>query len=374
MQTDLFIGLISGTSMDGIDAALVRFDDHHCQVLESSCTAYPTALRDRLAAATADPATCGLHAFGAIDAGLAQTFAQAATGLLDRSGYTRGEITAIGSHGQTLLHAPDAGEPFSLQAGDPGRIAVLTGIPTVGDFRNADLALGGQGAPLVPAFHRWLFAQPGETRAVLNLGGIANLTVLTATGETLGFDTGPANVLLDGWIRRHLRQDYDENGQWAGTGKVDETLLNRLLDDTYFLRPAPKSTGPEYFNLDWLHRHLQTLGAALSPQDVQATLCELTARSVADALDAYAPLQAVAVCGGGARNTDLLRRLRQRLPDVQLDKTDAWGLSADWVEAASFAWMARERLAGRSTSLPAVTGARAAASLGGVYLPPVDAL
>ncbi|HHQ14421.1 MAG TPA: anhydro-N-acetylmuramic acid kinase [Chromatiales bacterium] len=374
MQTELFIGLISGTSMDGIDAALVRFDDRRCELLASRCTAYPDALHSRLMAAADDPSACGLPEFGMFQAELSEAFAQAAVELITASGHRRDDIAAIGSHGQTLLHSPDGAAAFSLQAGDPGRIAVLTGIPTVGDFRNADIALGGQGAPLVPAFHRWLFAQPGETRAVLNLGGIANLTILPATGEIRGFDTGPANTLLDRWIRRHHNQPFDENGAWAAGGKVDEALLEQLLADPYFSRAAPRSTGPEYFSLDWLDGQLQTFGQDIAAQDVQATVAELTARSVADALHAFAPLQAVAVCGGGAHNTDLLDRLQRLLEGVQLDTTDAWGLPADQVEAVAFAWLARERLAGRPTALPSVTGARAGVPLGGLYLPGMDAL
>ncbi len=374
MQTELFIGLISGTSMDGIDAVLVRFDDRSCEVLAANCTAYPDALQGRLTAAIGDPSACGLPGFGTLQAELSEAFAQAAVELITSSGHRRGDITAIGSHGQTLLHSPYGPGAFSLQAGDPGRIAVLTGIPTVGDFRNADIALGGQGAPLVPAFHRWLFAKTGEARAVLNLGGIANLTILPATGEVVGFDTGPANTLLDRWIRRHCDQAFDYNGAWAAGGKVDNSLLEQLLADPYFSRPAPKSTGPEYFSLDWLDQKLRACGKDIAAQDVQATIAELTARSIATALRIHGPPEAVAICGGGTRNADLLRRLRRQLAELPMDTTDAWGLPADQVEAVAFAWLARERLAGRPTALPSVTGARAATPLGGVYLPAIRAL
>ena len=378
MRENLFIGLISGTSMDGIDAALVSFDDsgtqHHGDVLETRCEPYAAELRARLERAVANPAAIGLAELGALDTAIAQAFAGTARALLQQAGRDPTEIAAIGSHGQTVLHAPDPPEAFSLQLGRPAGIAVQTGITTIGDFRNADIAAGGQGAPLAPAFHHWAFANSHESRAVLNLGGIANLTLLPATGDVTGFDSGPANNLLDGWARTHLQQPFDQDGQWSAGGRVCQELLNLMLQEPYFGARPPKSTGPELFNLAWLQRHLDQLAAHSEPiaaRDVQASLAELTATTVADALrrtPGELPA-AVAVCGGGARNLDLLQRLRAQLPGVRMEPTDAWGIAAEWVEAVAFAWLARERLAGRPNNLPTVTGASRSLSLGSVCLP-----
>ena len=272
---NLFIGLMSGTSMDGIDAALVRFEATSANVLSTCQHAYSPALRQELIEAILVPTAQPLGDVSGLDEQVGLAFRDAALALLQSFDIAPKDVTAIGSHGQTIRHEPDAPQPFSLQIGNGEIIARGTGITTVTDFRSADIALGGQGAPLAPAFHAWLLQRPGENRAVLNIGGIANITLLSADETDItGFDTGPGNTLLDAWARRHKNEPYDAGGRWGATGTVDESLLSRLLADVYFSKAAPKSTGFEYFNLDWLER----AGINdIEPVDVQATLCELTA-------------------------------------------------------------------------------------------------
>ena len=286
------------------------------------------------------------------------------------AGVAHRQVKAIGSHGQTVRHRPQGRLAFSLQIGDPSRIAERTGITTVADFRRRDIAAGGEGAPLVPAFHAALFRRPGEARAVLNVGGIANLTLLPGDpgAQISGFDTGPGNRLLDDWIRRHHGQDYDARGAWAATGQVEATLLEALLADPYFVRPPPKSTGTEHFNLAWAERSLPQL-ATLNREDVQATFAELTARSIgAAAAPARACRPSACWCVAGAATTmHLMERIATAARGMQVETTDAHGIDADWVEAMAFAWLARETLAGRPGNLPAVTGAQGPRVLGGIY-------
>jgi anhydro-N-acetylmuramic acid kinase len=370
-----YIGLISGTSMDGIDAVLVAFGDRSAHIERSRVHGYPGQLRQALLNAASQPRSLNIADYGHLHARVAREFAAAATTLLAEAGRQPDEIRAIGSHGQTILHAPDAEPPFTLQLGDPGALAALTGIPVVADFRCTDLALGGQGAPLVPAFHQFAFGTAAEDRALVNIGGIANVTLLPAAGPVTGFDTGPGNALLDAWCHRQLGAPFDLDGAWAAGGTVDARLLDLLLADPYFDAAPPKSTGTDYFSPDWLNRALAQLDAEPAPQDIQATLAELTAATIAAALhDSVVQADQLAACGGGAHNADLIARLRRRLPDLTIESTSPWGIAPDWVEATAFAWLARERLAGRSSSLPTVTGARTGASLGGVYLPAGDGL
>ncbi len=364
----LFVGLISGTSMDGIDAALVELGEQHCTVLAAQTTAYPADLSNALLAASRQPARCGVDELCALDHRVGECFRDAAINLLEASGTSPASVAAIGSHGQTLRHQPRLPRPFTLQLGDPNIIAAGTGIATVADFRRRDLALGGEGAPLTPAFHHWLFGDAARHRVILNIGGFANVTVLPASSEVVsGFDTGPGNSLMDSWCRRCLGRPYDDAGRWAAGGRVSEALLARMLSDRYFDEPPPKSTGFEYFDDAWLDRQL---GQAARPDDadVQATLTELTARSIAAAIGRHAPLtDEVLVCGGGVHNGYLLERLQAALAPTTLASTTDHGMDPAWIEAAAFAWLAARRLDGRPGNLPSVTGARDPAILGAIY-------
>ncbi|MBN6149907.1 anhydro-N-acetylmuramic acid kinase [Xanthomonas sp. AmX2] len=364
----LFLGLMSGTSADGIDAALVRFYAGDGPRLQLGRTyAWTPRLRETLVALGEGGDIGSLDALGRLDAQVAIAFADAANRLLEEAGTDAAQVGAIGSHGQTVRHRPLADPAFTWQLGDGNRIAELTGITTVCDFRRRDVAAGGHGAPLMPAFHVAMLGDAGEDRAVLNLGGIGNLTLLPAQGTVRGFDTGPANALLDGWCQRHLGQPYDAGGAFAASGQVEETLLERLLSDPWFALPPPKSTGREQFHLRWVDEYL---GDPPYPAAaVQATLLELTAATVADALLAHQPAtRQLLVCGGGVHNPVLLARLRSRLPGVAVASTQTLGLDPDYVEAMGFAWLARETLAGRPGNLPAVSGARGPRVLGAIHL------
>jgi len=363
----LFIGLISGTSVDGIDAALVEIGETACRLVASHFEPYYEQLRHDLQHAAQRPADAGLWTLGRLHTLTGEAFGEAAGRLIERAAVDASAIRAIGSHGQTLLHGPDRDAPFTLQVGDPSIIAERTGLVTVADFRSGDMAAGGQGAPLAPAFHAWAFSAADE-RAVLNLGGIANITRLRPGAPVIGFDTGPASTLLDYWSLRQRGKPYDENGDWSAGGNVRQDLLERLLQDEWLARPPPKSTGVDYFSPAWLDEHLADfVGAA--PRDVQATLAEFSAATVADALVAHTRAQEIGVCGGGAHNSDLLHRITKRLPGRTLVNTERWGIAADWVEAAAFAWLAQRRLARLPSNEPAVTGASRAISLGAVYRP-----
>ena len=370
----LYLGLISGTSADGIDAALVRFDESaspQTRLVAARTYAYAPELRARLLALMhAD--SLPVDDFGVLDAEVGEAFAAAATRLVEEAGVDRREVRAIGSHGQTVRHRPWLTHPFTLQIGDPNRIAERTGICTVADFRRRDIAAGGQGAPLVCALHAALFADAHEARAILNLGGIANYTLLAPGQPVRGFDTGPANCLLDAWALRHLGQPRDDGGAFAASGGVVEALLQAMLADDYFARPLPKSTGREHFHLAWLDAHLAR-HPGLAPADVQATLLALSVRSIADALRAHAPATArVIACGGGVHNAALMDALGAELPRVLghpcvLETTAQHGLDPDFVEATAFAWLARQTLAGLPGNCVDVTGAAGPRVLGGVY-------
>ncbi len=368
MREELYIGLMSGTSMDGIDAVLVRFDTNGFELIAADCTPWPNNFKAQLRE-LASPGRDGIDQLGSADAQAGEYLADAALCLLKRARRDPSAISAIGSHGQTIRHRPTNKPPFTLQIGDPNRIAERTGITTVADFRRRDMAAGGEGAPLVPAFHAEVFRDSREQRAILNIGGIANLTVLPADHEApvSGFDTGPGNTLLDTWICRHLQQPFDPNGSWAADGRIHAPLLEAMLRDDYFQRPPPKSTGPEYFSCDWLDRHLKRF-PAIPPQDIQATLVALTCETISRALLAHAPnTQRVLVCGGGNHNRTLMMQLEQGLKPRPVESTRAYGLDPDWVEAIAFAWLARRTLQGLPGNLPDVTGARHAAILGGIY-------
>jgi anhydro-N-acetylmuramic acid kinase len=365
----LYIGLISGTSADGIDAALVRFEQNVPRLVHALAHPWPEALRAQILRVAQDETKLDLDAYGHLDVAIGQTFADAVLELLEQSETPATSVRAIGSHGQTIRHRPTGEHPFTLQIGDASVIAERSGIDVAADFRRADVAAGGQGAPLLPAVHAMLLAHPGHTRVVLNLGGIANITVLSADGHVSGFDTGPANGLLDAWCLRHRGEAFDRDGAFAQSGHVDEALLANLLDDPYFALPPPKSTGREHFHLGWLDTRLHS--ASLPPADVQATLLELTARSVANAIVQHAgDATDVLLCGGGVHNGALVRRLRDLLQPRTLSSTAAYGVDPDYLEATAFAWLARQRLLGLPGNLPAVTGARGFRVLGALYAAP----
>lgn len=372
MAPALYVGLMTGTSVDGIDACLASFDaPGGARERGHVHRAFPQALRERILAL----ARGGTLAEAAgLDVELGRVSAEAVIDLLERTGTDPGAVAAVGSHGQTVLHRPTGDAPTSIQLGDPSVIAVTTGIDTVADFRRADLAAGGQGAPLAPAFHATVFAAPRERRAVLNLGGIANITRLDPDRPVTGFDTGPANILLDAWIARERGDAFDADGAWAASGRVDEALLARMHADPWFGRAPPKSTGREQFDLAWLEAHLAGLAHAPAAVDVQATLAALTATTVAAGLtgDGGAP-ERVIVCGGGAANADLLRRLRAELPDTAIDTSDAHGVDPRHVEALAFAWLAHRRVDNRPGNLPSVTGAAHRLVLGALVRAPYRA-
>ncbi len=360
----LFLGLISGTSADGVDAALVRFDPA-IEMIATKKVEYPPEVRQRLLALTAAAASISLDEFGALDVAVGECFADAALQLLAETDVAPAAISAIGSHGQTVRHRPNGRFPFSLQIGDASVIAERTGICTIADFRRADVAAGGQGAPLAPAFHAAAFSALMPC-ALLNLGGIANLSLLNDEQDILGFDTGPANCLLDAWNARQIGTPCDINGAWASSGRVNTDLLRELLDDPYFGAPTPKSTGREVFNLDWLDARLEH--HLLSAVDVQATLLVLTTRSIANALkQSGSSAQHVLACGGGVHNAALMTSLAAELRPVSLASTSSVGVDPDFVEAALFAWLAWRRLEGKPANVPAVTGARGLRVLGAVH-------
>lgn len=363
----IYAGLMSGTSMDGVEAVLLEIADQRFQVRGATHAAYPPALAARLQAAVASPRTCHLDELGELDAAVGDVFAAAALQLLKSSGFSAPQLRAIGSHGQTLLHRPRSTLPFTMQIGDANRIAERTGIDVVADFRRRDIAAGGEGAPLTPAFHAAAFGVAGATRVVVNIGGIANITVLGADGSVTGFDTGPGNCLMDLWSRAQLDQPYDKDGEFAASAGVHDELLRRLLTEPYLAQPAPKSTGRELFNRDLLDASLDGLDAA--PAVVQSTLCEYTAATIVQAITGIARVRTdeLLVCGGGAWNSELMRRLAAMLPHSRVLTTLHRGIAPQHVEAAAFAWLAHQFLEGRAGNLTAVTGARGPRVLGALY-------
>lgn len=364
-----FVGLMSGTSQDGIDAVLAEFDDgRFLRIIETHTGHYAPALRADLLALGREATPVSLARYAQFDRAVAEAFADTVLALIGKAGLSPATIRAIGSHGQTVFHdAVDVGN--SLQLGDPSRISALTGMTVVADFRRADVALGGQGAPLLPIFHHACFADAVEPRAVLNLGGIANLTLLPDADPngTRGFDCGPASCLMDEWIEQCRGEPFDRDGRWAASGNVDEDLLQACLRETWFGLPIPKSTGRGLFNLSWLESRDAQL-AQRDPANVQRTLCELTARTVTDSLHRWGPAtRRLIVCGGGVRNRFLMQRLRELLAGLEVESARQRGLDPQAVEACAFAWLACRRLRGEPGSLPSVTGAGRSAVLGGIY-------
>ena len=376
-MSGLYIGLMSGTSLDGVDAVLANFSGARARVRGHVAQAFDDPLRTELLALNQSGAD-ELHRAALAANALARAYAQAVRALLDLTGTPATQVRAIGAHGQTVRHQPGLhdGTGYTLQLNQPALLAELTGLTVVADFRSRDGAAGGQGAPLVPAFHRDFFGGLGPDVAVLNIGGIANLTTWTGDGSDAvrGWDVGPGNALLDGWCAQHTGAPYDDRGGWAAGGTVDEALLACLLVEPYFALPPPKSTGRDLFHGSWLQQRLQAVQATssatrrLAPQDVQATLTELTARASASSLLAHAPgTRLLLVCGGGAFNDDLMRRLRAQLPGIDVRGTDTEGLPPLQVEATAFAWLAWQTLEGRTSSLAGVTGARGPRVLGAIY-------
>ncbi len=360
--SDYLIGLMTGTSVDGIDAVLARIGDAHFSLHSTLNQPLPDALRQAVLA-LCQPGNNEIDRAGTVSRQLGQHYALACRALLDQAGIRPDQVRAIGCHGQTIRHRPGS-EGFSLQLGCPDTLAVQTGIPVVSNFRNKDMVLGGQGAPLVPPFHRQLFGRPAQRRAIANIGGMANVTLLDGNTLLGGFDTGPGNVLMDLWIQEHQQRPYDQDGTWASGGQTDPRVLEAMLSDPYFQQPPPKSTGREHFHEAWLRRHLPP---KYDSQQIQATLAELTARSISDALTDFAPQQLL-VCGGGAHNHHLMARLQHHL-GIPVASTETEGLHPDWVEAAAFAWLAWARLEQRYGNAPVVTGASREAVLGQVTLP-----
>lgn len=363
-----YIGLISGTSIDAIDAALVVVESDHVELSAAHSHEIPPLLRRELLS-LCHGTERELDRMAHADAQLGRLFAEASLELLARAGLPAKRVRAIGSHGQTIRHLPGGAIPTTLQIGDPNVIAENTGITTVADFRRRDMAAGGQGAPLVPAFHAAMLHDPNAARAVVNIGGMANVTFLPADPSTpvTGFDTGPGNVLMDLWAQEHLGNAMDEAGDWARRGTVVVELLEQWHRDSYFALPPPKSTGREYFNRRWLDASAP-LWRRHAPVDVQATLSELTAQTIAQAIERHAPAtRDVLICGGGVHNRDLMDRLRGALAQHHVAPTSDYGIDPDWMEAMAFAWLAHRTLHGRPGNLPGVTGARHAVVLGGIY-------
>ena len=359
--------------MDAIDAALVDFSNEQPKLIATHKSPLSNILRKELTNLyTTD--SINIIKFAELDQKIAIISVEAIKKLLEKSKYSAKDIVAIGSHGQTVFHYPHLSSyPFTIQIGDPNIIAEKTGITTIADFRRRDMAAGGQGAPLTSAFHNSVFRNEKEDTIVLNLGGIANITFLAANLKTpvLGFDTGPANCLLDQWIHHHLKRWFDEDGAWAASATFDEALLNQFLSDPYFQLKAPKSTGPEYFNFKWIQTQLATLKRPLAPASVQATLCELVAVSVARAILAFKSIRGVILlCGGGSKNTYLRKRIQHHCHSHQVLLTDDRGVASDSLEAMAFAWIAKQTLEGKCSNLPEVTGAKNATILGGIYLSP----
>lgn len=362
-----YLGVMSGTSLDGVDAVLAEISGARIRLAGHAYRRFPDALRDALLALQS-PAPDELHRASLAARELAHAYAQAIADVLASLQLRPGQVRAAGVHGQTVRHRPDAG--YTIQLNAPALLAELSGIDIVADFRSRDLAAGGQGAPLVPAFHACVFGS-AEPRAVVNIGGIANLTGLPASGSAgavIGFDCGPGNVLIDDWAQRHLGAPFDRDGAWAGSGRVDPALLGLLLEEPYFEREPPKSTGRELFNARWLESKLAASGARLAPADVQATLVRLTAASIAAAVRRHWPdARDVVVCGGGALNSCLMQALAEECMPLPVRSSADLGIAPGHVEALAFAWLAREHVARRCASLPAVTGARGPRVLGALY-------
>ncbi len=359
--SNLYIGLMSGTSLDGVDVVLCEITSKQCRLVDAMEYPFDAGLKQDIMQMI--HSSTSLAKVGEIDHRLGQMFADAVNLLVMTHSLERDKIIAIGSHGQTMWHAPDGDYPFSMQLGDPNIITAKTGIKVIADFRRKDIALGGQGAPFAPAFHRAVFQDIKQRAAVVNIGGMANITLLDE--PFLGYDTGPGNVLMDMWIAQHKGLAFDNDGLWAKGGSPDLELLNDFFREPFFMQVPPKSTGRERFNAGWLEEILKR-HTHLNIRDIQATLLELTVHSIADDIKKY-QLDLLLICGGGARNGFLMERLSEVLPTMEVSSTDAYGVSSDSMEAMAFAWLAYKRVHRETVDLKAVTGAKENAILGGIY-------
>jgi len=361
---------MSGTSLDAVDSVVTSIDAKRTHLISSYQHPIPAALRQQILAICNGQSTT-IQTVGLIDHKLGKLFATTVNELLGHAQLLPQQIKAIGSHGQTLFHQPSGPTPFTMQLGDANLIATLTGIDTIADFRRIDMALGGQGAPLVPAFHQYLFKQRDSTTVVLNIGGIANISVIPVDGEVSGYDTGPGNLLMDAWCEKHTGQQYDQDGHWARQGDINEPLFKSLMADPFISKTAPKSTGREHYNLNWLEKQISKLKLQipLSAPDVQRTLLEFTVCSVTTQVHAHKQGESceLLVCGGGASNPLLTELLQLHLPDWQVMTSSERGVPSDYMEAMAFAWLARQKIHNQPSNLPEVTGATHQASLGVTY-------
>lgn len=365
-----FIGLMSGTSVDSIDAALLNCGKDQTSLKDACATEYTPSLRQQIISVASQTQSDLDHVLE-LDCLIGEAFSAAANTLLQRNNLPAAAITAIGSHGQTIRHHPNRATPYSLQIGNPAIIAIRTGILTVADFRSSDIAAGGQGAPITPAFHREIFHCEDTDRIILNIGGIANATLLRKDkqAEVIGFDTGPGNLLMDGWCQKFFDRPYDQDGELAKQGEIDPELLAELLRYPYFERQHPKSSGREEFNLAWFEHVLETKGFPTSKLDVVSTLSQLTVETISQPIRKLGSRFEIYVCGGGALNGELLQRLKSALPNSLVTTTKDIGLAPEWVEASALAWLAKQRVDGGKAGLPSVTGARVATVLGATYSP-----
>lgn len=365
MHAGYYIGVMSGTSLDGVDVVLATIEKAGVALQASYCHPIPASMRQQILN-IAQGQQLTLADLGRLDLQLGQLFTEAINTLLLQTPVDRESIIAIGCHGQTVWHEPKGPFPFTMQIGDNHWIAAHTGITVVGDFRKRDMALGGQGAPLVPAFHHATLGDVNESRVIANIGGIANISILAPGQAVKGFDTGPGNILMDAWISYQKNLPYDDKGNWAASGTINQVLLDNMLQDKWLKQPAPKSTGREHFNLSWLLKHLEYF-PMLKAEDVQATLLELTAKTLAEAIIVLTGCDRLLLCGGGSHNLNLLRRIEELLPGLAVASTDALGISADDMEALAFAWLAYRTMSNLSGNLPSVTGASDFTLLGSIY-------
>lgn len=364
-MSQLYLGLMSGTSMDGVDVALVDFSSQHPDLLDCQTFPYPNELLIDLHRLCA-PSANEIVLMGRADRAVAKVFAEASLTLLKNNDIRPDQVVAMGSHGQTIRHVPFGEHSFSLQIGDPNTLSALTGIDVISDFRRKDIALGGQGAPLVPAFHAAVFGNPDQSRVVVNIGGISNITYLPkiGRGQVMGYDTGPGNTLMDVWCKKHTGKDYDAKGEWAAQGAYSASFLDKLCSHSYFKKNAPKSTGRELFNLSWLEQQLALEPKIIAPQHIQATLAMFTSRTIVDEIHKFKDVEQVYVCGGGAKNEFLMECLSSQLNACELSTTEDLGIAPDSVEALAFAWLAYAHIHKKNGSFSSVTGASRNAVLG----------